>query len=875
MFIPGVEAFTADDFSVKKWINEALMADLNLDSNTAELGKRNSEVTDEELESPAYTASILAPSTPTLIMRLQLFSNDVEAKLDQLCGDATSSIPRLLHDLEFISRDCRSLRSLVQSINHELDATDRGMSHEAFDALLKMDTVRSRMESSRAALKEAENWNTLSSELDAILASKDLQRAGLRLAEASRSLVLLNGTSEYEDRKAILFKLQNQLESLMSPMLMKALETYNTDEAKQCLTLFDQIQRKSEFSSYYYQVRKNPMLALWRQKFSSGFNGRDFLGSYTSFLEELLALVKKEASWCDKIFDKPVDILRNLVYQILKAIDPSLSSSLEQLAKGPMEERLMLIVSAYQSSTAWSRQIEEMLKHTNNEEDNIDENLGEQGSYPIDYTWLAPIFEPFLPFQDSYGKLELMVLSDAASMVNESKVAAGPRLADIVRAILESVPLLFSKAEAAANRCFVLTAGYGAVALADALNNFFSLAFEGVEGFIQTIRASLKMEEVESYSKQRPGEHIRSASGAQQLGQDDRIQLALMLLTYCQNVWKKLRFFEGNLVRTIVASGEKYLVPNRLRLSTNAPAAEGTESLKDMKEVSFSLQDLQASFEPEYSDASLTFLRSSSLNSFKLNSLIASLQQGDGVTQRTDSRIVIPNNPPIRLLAGTISALNSLTIRSQRFLFDVLFSELRGQIMQVPNLAEWTLNRDPTSTAAEDAVGVEIPRFSLSPLPYITRVGEGLLTLPQTLEIQAGEDGAMGFGVYGLPHLKSGDYDTGDAKERDEEENEEDITHLWITSISRAAMTTFLESIYAIPRLGAYGSRQLSADIDYIMKVFEAMDVSSDKALEALPTLLETAESEFVANAQKKEEGSVWEDEALVKKVARMRGYNL
>ena len=74
---------------------------------------------------------------------------------------------------------------------------------KAFDDLLKLDTIRSRMAAVKRALEEADSWNTLTSELDAIFAGggdASEERAGTRLAEAARSLVLLHNTPEYEER---------------------------------------------------------------------------------------------------------------------------------------------------------------------------------------------------------------------------------------------------------------------------------------------------------------------------------------------------------------------------------------------------------------------------------------------------------------------------------------------------------------------------------------------------------------------------------------------------------------------------------------------------------------------------------------------------
>jgi hypothetical protein len=52
---------------------------------------------------------------------------------------------------------------------------------EAFSNLITLDLVLGRMEKTRDALKEAENWNSLAMEMEAIFDSRDYEKAAARL----------------------------------------------------------------------------------------------------------------------------------------------------------------------------------------------------------------------------------------------------------------------------------------------------------------------------------------------------------------------------------------------------------------------------------------------------------------------------------------------------------------------------------------------------------------------------------------------------------------------------------------------------------------------------------------------------------------------
>jgi len=175
---------------------------------------------------------------------------------------------------------------------------------------------------------------------------------------------------------------------------------------------------------------------------------------------------------------------------------------------------------------------------------------------------------------------------------------------------------------------------------------------------------------------------------------------------------------------------------------------------------------------------------------------------------------------------------------------------------------------------------LNLPSFSLSPLPYITQIGEHLLTLPQQLEPFANKDFALSLET---PISSVGLRVSEDAVIVDGEANavltrnnnsfdsvEEDSTSIsrnfssfqlssensnkeenqrtsepleemeetngfvfqWINSITRGTMGLYMQKIIEIPHLSETGAKQLAADIGYLMNVASALGVSVDPSLE-------------------------------------------
>ena len=85
-----------------------------------------------------------------------------------------------------------------------------------------------------------------------------------------------------------------------------------------------------------------------------------------------------------------------------------------------------------------------------------------------------------------------------------------------------------------------------------------------------------------------------------------------------------------------------------------------------------------------------------------------------------------------------------------------------------------------------------MPVFSLSPLPYVTQIGEHLFALPQQLAPFASGEGSVGD--------EEEDIDTG-------------FVSQWLQHISSNTMSLYLQKICQIPKLSPTGAKQLLTDI--------------------------------------------------------------
>jgi hypothetical protein len=195
-------------------------------------------------------------------------------------------------------------------------------------------------------------------------------------------------------------------------------------------------------------------------------------------------------------------------------------------------------------------------------------------------------------------------------------------------------------------------------------------------------------------------------------------------------------------------------------------------------------------------------------------------------------------------LAGLNEALHALT-------FETVLAPLVRRLTDLGSKSEWM---------EEGEAG-----FSLSPLAYVTVVGEQLLALPQQLEPFMGgeEEGAANLVAIALSASKlpvTAVFDTADGELLS-------VADEWLGAAAQGVMNTYVEQILKIKKVTGNGAAQLSADIDYLCNVLSALDVSPSTDITHANQLLSVDSAEFAAMA-----AELAPETNLLKTIKKMRG---
>lgn len=867
-----------------------------LDANHADVpGFLNGMLSYKPLNATASTSSSsgnglgsLDKELNELLTRLSLLSQDTSSALEQSIHDISRTVPRLTYDLQFMRESASSLQSslhLVQdhvarqtrmdtrSLSPTATATesDDVKTHRSMEKLTHLDKLKNRMESARDILREAESWSTLEGEITSFIASQAWSKAGNRLAEASRSMVVFQNTpAEFESRKSLLVSLQNELETSLSAALDESLAKNDVEAIGNFYEIFELMDRVQEFKGYYFGARRKTVMEEWSaallldalqpsEKVAEGTPIK-YSAFLPRFYASFLSIVSHEKSQIAQIFPPHLApaILATFVQTTLDALSPSLQSRLGAVADFYGTEALPELIKAYKATEEFGLSTQGLMDkmafntqgdmlsgaHGTSSPDAISPGLApvrtrsrrlslsrrysraasslSEGTASLS-VWETTLYEPFLDLQMAYPSLERKYLAHQLRF-NPAFIGAFSRSTDnIARLLAERASIAISTAEEAITRCVSFTHGYGSKGLVDALNSFF-------EGFFDTLHDLLEKADDGGSSKPTGNDEL-DFDGLDYSTEDwGSFQTGLHVLTTCKEVRDRTSAFEENL--------SAYFGRLALSLGSDAPLPEHTTR------------------------GALTLLHQSPLNSSDLQTMLSTS------TERYN-------------LQSARTALGSLTRTAQRRLQSIILAPIITQLNSYPALGVWATPDKPARKGE-----LSIPTFSLSPTDVIVRVSEGLLNLLRVFEVYA-SDASLSYSIETLPFVDPVmlEINTDSVMEQSRADklvsptslthtasasattalSPETVLSTWISSLT-LSLLAHLSSITlpSIRSLSNSGAKQLEADLDYLSNAVRALDVE----WEELETWKEGVSRSVEDLRQKARSGG---DRSVLDKIIRMK----
>lgn len=495
--------FLDDDFDVKDWVNGAF------------------KVVQKDAPGKADTHAA------TLVMKLQLFIQEVNNAIEESSIQALQNMPRVLRDVEALKQEAAFLKEQMVLVKEDIKKFEQD-TVQSMQVLVEIDQVKSRMHLAADALQEADKWSTLSADIEETFKTQDFAVISSKLTSMQNSLAMLVDTPDYSEKCVHLEALKNRLEALASPQIVATFNSMSIDQAKLFVKVFTEIDRMPQLLAYYYKCHKGQLVSMWQDLSQSELSLNQQL---SEFYDTLISTWHSQLQWSSQVFKNPYEVVTVLLIQTLGAMVPSipvcLSTALERTAQ---EQRLDTLLELHQTTSTFGHSLEAaMLPH-----------LGENNLLKVNELVCA-LYDPYQPYQLQYGDLE-----EAHLLIQISAVPLERgEVIDCVEELSHSVGKLFGLASAAVDRCVKLTDGLAVCGLLKALKALFTKYMSDFSRTLQSIRKKCKLEDTPSSS----------------VFQEDwtAFQNSVRIIATCGELLRQCGAFEQQLSNKILGTAGKYL----------------------------------------------------------------------------------------------------------------------------------------------------------------------------------------------------------------------------------------------------------------------------------------------------------------------------
>uniref|UniRef100_A0A8C8MFE0 Conserved oligomeric Golgi complex subunit 7 n=1 Tax=Oncorhynchus tshawytscha TaxID=74940 RepID=A0A8C8MFE0_ONCTS len=494
--------FLDDDFDVKDWVNGAFKM---------------------QKDAPGKADAHAA----TLVMKLQVFIQEVNNAIEDSSNQALQNMPRVLRDVEALKQEASFLKEQMVLVKEDIRKFEQD-TVQSMQVLVELDQVKSRMHLAADALREADKWSTLSADIEETFKTQDLTVISSKLTAMQNSLGMLVDTPDFSEKCVYLEALKNRLEALASPQIVATFNSMSVDQAKLFVNVFTEIDRMPQLLAYYFKCHKGQLVSVWQDLSQSELSLNQQLAE---LYDTLLSTWHSQLQWSSQVFKNPYEVVTVLLIQTLGALVPSIPVCLSTAMElTPQEQRMDTLLELHHTAATFGRSLEQaMLPH-----------LGENNLLKVNEL-VSSLYDPYKPYQLQYGDLEKshLLIQISAMPLERGEVI------DCVEELSHSVGKLFGLASVAVDRCAKLTDGLAVCGLLKALKALFTKYVSDFSTTLQSIRKKCRLEDTPSAA----------------LFQEDwtAFQNSVRIMATCGELLRQCGAYEQQLSNKILATAGKYL----------------------------------------------------------------------------------------------------------------------------------------------------------------------------------------------------------------------------------------------------------------------------------------------------------------------------
>lgn len=749
-------AFSGDTFDVKDWINKAF----------------------QQPEAHANKEQ----HASSLVMKLQLLI----AKLNSNLEDQSESVslhllrPKVIRDVDSLQQEIKLLQAQMAHVQKQLNKTNSETS-SSIQQLVELDQFKRRIQATCKALKEADNWTTLTTEIEDDLDGGDLELVTKKLSAIQSSLKILTHAPDYEERVLHVEGLKNRLEAMSSPHLVQAFNNNDLAKAQFFVKVFGDMERSSQLLKYYRKCTRAKLLRIKTDPDPAAYGAseleekvmkEDALATFHAikhFFDQSVKIIGDQLAWFPQVFvnDSVVDNLMTVVHDVFASMDPRLddivNSVVNRHSDNEKRELLTFLIHLKKEFNHYVNELDSLL---------LGEENGRLSARMRDLC--KSLLGVFKPHVARYPSLEGAILVDEMAALNQD---TSKDIVDELRNVGATVAKAMTIVEEASQRCFDLTEGCAMPHLTTGSGAFEMAMTTYVERFLNLTKR---------LDKRKTASHswliLQQSLTLNQVCGDLLLQLEKLDLTLSHEFLERTKPFLGG-------SSDRAVHQHDLYLLESAGAATTTTN-----------------------------------SAAALRAFHTSVSEEGG-------RDFSMTGAMLRAVARACKDVQSST-------FAILFHPIIDHFVSV-NSAQMTESVWKSQSAGSDSKAADMPVFSFVPQEYITQVGQYLMTLPQHLEPYMTHDNPAlnrAFRERVFPYC--GGHTTKDV------EGDTPADFL-LSCIATATCQVYQDNILKIPEVSTNSTKQLHVDIGYLGDILDDLGHSLTEGLISIVFLLKLTPKEY------------------------------
>lgn len=840
-------------FSISSYLNLAL-ADIHNNDNEGD--GTMAVATDEELDEVQRRLAELA-------LKLQLSTQSCHDEIGRIGAELQAILPRCSADIQRLSVGLEGMRQDAASV--EKDSFTSQDTSLGLETLSTLHSLRLNLSLTKRILSATSSWDSTVSSVPKLLTEQKLIEAVQALTELERGERALRGMPGREDRCEVLQKYRTQMESMLKPQLLHALSNMDSRIGllQQCVTMYSQLNKMEVMQEEYVKFRPEKIHKRWFAFQSvSSVGGTTDLQPPVPFdvwlrewLDDVLHLLSEEHTRSGNVFGKEyiTSVTAKVLEECFRPILPSFQSRLTNLYS--LKEQnyhqgaasLQSICSAYQCTLSF---LSEAYNHL------LPTSIDQQNTIIQIFVTIA---SPFASYQCDFSKLEMRFSSSSLvqitkniQLVSTISQITTTSLQDALEKLSATSVYIFEVLTHSINRYSLLQAGYRPSDISDTVDYLLMTHISELTIAISSLSSCSSIDQEQS------------------LQHEQYISTVLEVLKIAGTFSKHFNDFET------------------FTIDTFSRLLERMSTWMEMEKCCMLQLDNRVT--PSDVDNPIILDSLSELDARDLlakNFLLGLKEIPEDALSKLQNAIDCDAATTTHIFPKAEAQLTKLAHSSHMFLFDVMSSLPFYHLQGMSSLSTW---RAGISTMNPDEQ-LDLPQ------PYITHVGEHMLSLVQALEPFAQDDEALGMvrtimgGIKyrvsttywrdfldvllqddpslhnsifsstdgekklhnimdGITNDKSNDNDNKTEDEDEEEEPHVQFCNEWLDVIATAITGKLMERICRIGRLTSKGANHLSADLNYLINVLMALGIHGHPH----PLLVHLAQMEYNDDDVTKEE---------------------